>query len=567
MDNVNKELESQTPKVRDDENLDVANINWQLNLDGLKCPIQSVTVYNDRAEIMRRIEINAEKNGNYEIILEGFSKLLDKNSIRLSPIKGKVSILEVSEKISFRKKNSLEGIQKMKDELDSLIEEKNVLEENLNRIQAKNDWLSGWSKKMQEIGTKSPQTLDANYFEQIQSFLNFYEKQLSQIDTIKAEINKKVATIDSRQQAISAELNQSGSVDSPTCEITITINVQKAGTIVLELSYIVTQASWKASYDVRVNSKDSSMQLIYYGVISNNSNEDWKDTKLLLSTATPSVGGTPPPLPTATVSFTAPIINHRRSSPWISIENPLYSPNVLYTQSDYIAQKKSPKESVEVMQTEAEENITSTTFAIPRIATILSDNKPHKVTVSIVNLKSLFTYSAVPRRSPYVYLKATTTNTSDYPFLEGNMNVFMDNNFITNSSLKAVNCKEDFALYLGIDQAIKLYYKPLKKVKEIQGYISKSNSETIHRAISVKNTKSVEILVVVYEQLPLSNDERVKVKLIEPDLKKEKDVKLTEANNLEWRFTLSPGQKKDIEVQYVYEWPQKMEINVDLGFS
>ena len=53
----------------------------------------------------------------------------------------------------------------------------------------------------------------------------------------------------------------------------------------------------------------------------------------------------------------------------------------------------------------------------------------------------------------------------------------MDNNFVATSLLKLINPKEDFSLYLGVDYGIKLQYKPTRKMKEVQGYITKSNSE------------------------------------------------------------------------------------------
>jgi len=188
------------------------------------------------------------------------------------------------------------------------------------------------------------------------------------------------------------------------------------------------------------------------------------------------------------------------------------------------------------------------------------------VTVTFVDLKSRFTYSAVPRRSQYVYLKATTTNSSKFPFLEGIINVFMDNNFVATSNLKLVNCKEEFALFLGVDNGIKVQYKPSRKMKEVQGYISKNNSESVQRSIIIKNTKDVEVSVVLYDQLPQSSDDKIKVKLIEPDLKKSQNVKINASNNLEWRFQIPPGKKQEIELQYVIDWPQNKEITFDVGY-
>jgi hypothetical protein len=44
-----------------------------------------------------------------------------------------------------------------------------------------------------------------------------------------------------------------------------------------------------------------SLKINYYGVINQATGEDWQDTQLVLSTATPSIGGAVPELETQNV--------------------------------------------------------------------------------------------------------------------------------------------------------------------------------------------------------------------------------------------------------------------------
>ena len=46
-----------------------------------------------------------------------------------------------------------------------------------------------------------------------------------------------------------------------------------------------------------------SLQITYFGLITQKTGEDWKDAKIFLSTAQPSVGGEVPELPAQTVNF------------------------------------------------------------------------------------------------------------------------------------------------------------------------------------------------------------------------------------------------------------------------
>jgi hypothetical protein len=60
-----------------------------------------------------------------------------------------------------------------------------------------------------------------------------------------------------------------------------------------------------------------------------------------------------------------------------------------------------------------------------------------QVTIRIIGLKARFTYVLTPKHSTHAYLKASIINDSErYTFLAGEMNVFMDGNFVSKSAIK-----------------------------------------------------------------------------------------------------------------------------------
>jgi hypothetical protein len=121
----------------------------------------------------------------------------------------------------------------------------------------------------------------------------------------------------------------------------------------------------------------------------------------------------------------------------------------------------------------------SATFAIPRPATIASDNDAHKVSITVLTLKPSFTHVVVPRCvapgtergrradpalrlrrgrravpdsiNTNAYIKASVTNDSSFPLLPGPLNVFIDGSFITQTALELTAPREEFALFLGAD--------------------------------------------------------------------------------------------------------------------
>jgi uncharacterized protein (TIGR02231 family) len=136
----------------------------------------------------------------------------------------------------------------------------------------------------------------------------------------------------------------------------------------------------------------------------------------------------------------------------------------------------------------------------------------------------------------------------------------MDNNFITHSSIDNVCLGDTFDLPLGTDASVKVEYKPVKKVTDTQGLISKVHHENVRHETRLINTKSTEVTIYVYEQVPLSSDEKIKVKLIVPDIRiKEQSINCTvtmnDSNNLEWKSILQARGEIRLPLEYSIEWP------------
>ncbi|RCN47837.1 hypothetical protein ANCCAN_06031, partial [Ancylostoma caninum] len=70
-------------------------------------------------------------------------------------------------------------------------------------------------------------------------------------------------------------------------------------------------ASWKPAYDIRAvttaeGEQENKIKLCYYGLVEQNTGDDWNDTDMVLSTASPSVGGCAPQLATLSASIHRP---------------------------------------------------------------------------------------------------------------------------------------------------------------------------------------------------------------------------------------------------------------------
>ena len=157
------------------------------------------------------------------------------------------------------------------------------------------------------------------------------------------------------------------------------------------------------------------------------------------------------------------------------------------------------------------------TFAIERLATIEADNKPHKVTVALLDFDPKLLYFVTPELSTEVYLQVKARNTSSFPILASEaVNVYMDGSYITKTQLKDVSPPEEFTTFLGVDPALKVEHQQIQTELKQSGWTSKQSTSTAAYRTVVVNTKPVATNVTLVQLLPKSTDEKIKVELIAP---------------------------------------------------
>lgn len=83
--------------------------------------------------------------------------------------------------------------------------------------------------------------------------------------------------------------------------------------------------------------------------------------------------------------------------------------------------------------------------------------------------------------------------------------------------------------------------------------------------IELKNTSPNNAKILLVDTLPLSNDDKVHVKLLEPAIKKEKsgaNIRINKKNNLEFNLSIETGKTEEITIKYTIEHPSDKEIEI-----
>ena len=211
-----------------------------------------------------------------------------------------------------------------------------------------------------------------------------------------------------------------------------------------------------------------------------------------------------------------------------------------------------------LFQTAAVSNAaTAASFDIPGETTIPSDNSGHRVTIMVAPLVATFSHTAAPKLQNDVFFRASLRNTTEYPLLAGPLSVYVDNSFVSTSKLRAVMPGEQFDAFLGVDNGVRVERRLLNKVSEVSGLFSKTRKTHYEILITAENRKKVSQMLSLRENIPVSQDERVKVDIVLP---RPEDLTPDANGMLTWQIRLAPGEKREIKVQYSIEAPADLTV-------
>lgn len=86
-----------------------------------------------------------------------------------------------------------------------------------------------------------------------------------------------------------------------------------------------------------------------------------------------------------------------------------------------------------------------------------------------------------------------------------------------------------FILIAGVDSSVKVVYKPVRRYREEGGIISKNVTYTYKQVTELCNTRSEPAVVTFTDQIPKSEDDKLKVCEFPLHL-------IWSATQLEWKF-------------------------------
>jgi len=536
------------------------------SLAALAAPVSSiisaVTVYTDRAVVTRSATVDLP-GGTTELVFANLPQSLNERSLQVSGRgTAQALILDVSAKQTFVDFTPNARVKEIEDQLKGLGKQVRGLDDRGNLLNAQQASLDKMEAALFAPPTKDVPRPDLNQFT---NSLNYLTEQKGKLVTERASLDEQREDLQNKINTAQSQLNElRGAGGRAFKTVTVRVSAPQAGNLDVSLSYTVPGASWAPSYDARVLSADRAVALSYFGIVRQNTGEDWKDVALTLSTARPGLGGAAPALSVWQLDVFNPVLlreqasNERRREMSAKMALPAAVNMQAFTTNAAGALADAPEErDAEMARATIEAGATSASFKIAVASSVPSDNSPQKVPVTSATLKANPEYLTVPKHLATAYLTAKVFNTSEFPLLACAMNVFLDGTFVATSALRTVMVGEKFDLALGADEGISVKHKRVNKFTEDTGLTNSGKRITYEYLITIQNNKRTTERVIVADQIPLSRNEKIVVKQIAPTAG---ELKPTDEGSLKWSLDLKPGEKRELTVKFAIEYPNDVNV-------
>ncbi|KAF2740031.1 hypothetical protein EJ04DRAFT_531470 [Polyplosphaeria fusca] len=191
-----------------------------------------------------------------------------------------------------------------------------------------------------------------------------------------------------------------------------------------------------------------------------------------------------------------------------------YDPTIEDSRS--IAEETDP---IEFEESSWEDNGLTATYDVPGTRTIPPSSMTRRHKIASLNASNIhLSHICVPKLRSAAFLRAKIRNpSSTVTLLKGSAGVTLDGSFLGNMNLPRVSPGQIFDLPLGVDPAIHINYPKPGVHRSTQGIIfNKESAQVFSRSIWLNNTKPMPVELLVLDQIPVSEDERLRIVITTP---------------------------------------------------
>lgn len=510
------------------------------NVKDIRVGLKHVTVYPDRAQLTHETTVDIPV-GKSVLKLGGLSPYIDAQSIQVKGY-GDFMILSVN-----HQNNYLENLEEQP-EIKSI---RNQIEDLKLKVEDENAAISILKEKEAFLVANRAILVKETTFsvEQLKGVMDLYTNNM---DQVTMSVLKKTRLIKEYQKQITAleqQINDKiGKQQLPSGEISVSVSSEKPVSGKLTVAYVVSNAGWYPSYDIRVDDITKPVNIFFKANVFQNTGVEWKDVKLSFSNATPWVAGDVPVIYPWFIDYYTPTPIYRSNAAGVSKKQ---AP-MMEISADAVMAKEAEAAPVTVEKQVGE---TTITFDIAIPYSVASDGKVQTIEIQRTTSPAEYKYVTVPKMSPLAYLTGNIADWEKQSLMSGEATLYFENTFVGKSFLNVTQLTDTLTLSLGNDNSI-LVKREKRKDFTSKKVLGSNKTEIYSFLITIKNNKTNLIKITLNDQIPISSNSGITVDAVELT-----GGKLNvQTGEVKWDLEIKPQETKQIVLTYSVKYPKDKTI-------
>jgi len=392
--------------------------------------------------------------------------------------------------------------------------------------------------------------------DELKAVAGFYAERMAAVYAARRAAGERRDDLDRQIAATEAQLGVfKKDAPDPQSRIVVTVSTD-GGTSggALTVSYYVPTASWRPSYDLRIEAAGGPVRLHHKAHVTQTTGENWADVQLALSTGNPALNGRRPELDPWYLDLPTVVMRGAVPAPMVPM-----APMAMAAMASADMAMGGAEDALAMKRrapaVTTAESVTSVSYTIPVPYSVASGDEGQDVEVAVHDLAAAYRYVAIPKLDPAAYLVAGVTAWELINLVPGPASVFFGSQFVGTTWIDPRDGEETLDLTVGPDPGVAVTRE------RGRDYTAKTLTGTSVRRtrqwdLTVRNLKPTAVDVELVDQVPVSANKQIAVEV--PD--SSGAVLDADTGRVTWRFRLDPAGARTVTLRYQVTAPTTSHV-------
>lgn len=390
----------------------------------------------------------------------------------------------------------------------------------------------------------------------------YQRKELQAINTTISKTQRELQDLTARQRQLQLEMDAllrkhtgGSAIQRQQNDICVTIfsnkNIPNAN---IAYAYRETFVACGYRYDVMLHEDHKTAIFSLKASVSQNTGENWNNCHLSFSTYDAGFAGYDSQLQPYMLDF-------RNLAPVQKPQAGYLQRNMVMAEASLDASASMKTSDLSLNSYSVRSNQTlSREYTLQALQSIPSGSQSQMILLQNDTTQSLFARFATPKNEEKVHFTALLPHWEDLGLLEAPCNVYLNNRFVSTSSIQTQGSGDTLRFAVGQDPNVLVKRKLTLSSPEKGGLISKEVSETVTITITLKNTKSEAIELRIKDQVPIAANSEIQVL----DIRTDGGILENRTGIVRWNIPLKPLEQKTLTLSYTVKYPKEKEHLINL---